>query len=227
MNIEPSIHTDNNRHNSLAPPLGDPFILSEFRQCWGTRKVEMALYLCCLCFCVYTPFKCEAYVDNKDDHVSPTWPLTSSVGHCSPGNSLSPCASVTATVTQRLWVQCVAPTQSRTSQPALLVAPNQWVKQATIQGCYKCSGFHTVILISFVLFQNLTGCTCVSSTSEDAVAFPGKCPSPGCQEAFLTFLCVICVCSMIGAMAQTPSVIILIRQVKRAASHRLTTRGSS
>lgn len=83
------------------------------------------------------------------------------------------------------------------------------------------------ILISFVLFQNLTGCTCVSSTSEDAVAFPGKCPSPGCQEAFLTFLCVICVCSMIGAMAQTPSVIILIRQVKRAALHRLTTRGSS
>eukprot|EP00066_Takifugu_rubripes_P005428 XP_003969467.1 PREDICTED: solute carrier organic anion transporter family member 3A1 [Takifugu rubripes] len=60
---------------------------------------------------------------------------------------------------------------------------------------------------------NLTGCTCVSSTNEDAVAFPGKCPSPGCQEAFLTFLCVICVCSMIGAMAQTPSVIILIRTV--------------
>lgn len=31
MNIEPSIHADNNLHNSLAPPLGDPFILSEFR----------------------------------------------------------------------------------------------------------------------------------------------------------------------------------------------------
>lgn len=83
------------------------------------------------------------------------------------------------------------------------------------------------ILIWFVNFQNLTGCTCISSTIEDAVAFPGKCPSPGCQEAFLTFLCVICVCSMIGAMAQTPSVIILIRQVKKAALHRLTTRGSS
>lgn len=63
------------------------------------------------------------------------------------------------------------------------------------------------------LSQNLTSCTCISSTAEDAVALPGKCPSPGCQEAFLTFLCVICVCSMIGAMAQTPSVIILIRQV--------------
>ncbi|KAM7423651.1 hypothetical protein PAMA_000146 [Pampus argenteus] len=60
---------------------------------------------------------------------------------------------------------------------------------------------------------NLTGCTCISSASEEAVALPGKCPSPGCQQAFLTFLCVICVCSMIGAMAQTPSVIILIRTV--------------
>lgn len=48
---------------------------------------------------------------------------------------------------------------------------------------------------------------------ENATVIPGKCPSPGCQEAFLTFLCVMCVCSMIGAMAQTPSVIILIRTV--------------
>ncbi|KAJ3593596.1 hypothetical protein NHX12_005930 [Muraenolepis orangiensis] len=60
---------------------------------------------------------------------------------------------------------------------------------------------------------NLTGCTCISANREEAVALPGKCPSPGCQQAFLTFLCVICVCSMIGAMAQTPSVIILIRTV--------------
>lgn len=59
--------------------------------------------------------------------------------------------------------------------------------------------------------QNLTGCACISSNVEEAVALPGKCPSPGCQQAFLTFLCVICLCSMIGAMAQTPSVIILIR----------------
>ncbi|KAG7468201.1 hypothetical protein MATL_G00140320 [Megalops atlanticus] len=60
---------------------------------------------------------------------------------------------------------------------------------------------------------NLTGCTCISSDSSNATAVPGRCPSPGCQEAFLIFLCVICACSMIGAMAQTPSVIILIRTV--------------
>ncbi|XP_044516072.1 solute carrier organic anion transporter family member 3A1, partial [Gracilinanus agilis] len=61
---------------------------------------------------------------------------------------------------------------------------------------------------------NLTGCACLTSVpSENATVVPGKCPSPGCQEAFLTFLCVMCVCSMIGAMAQTPSVIILIRTV--------------
>uniref|UniRef100_A0AAY4BQ33 Solute carrier organic anion transporter family member n=1 Tax=Denticeps clupeoides TaxID=299321 RepID=A0AAY4BQ33_9TELE len=60
---------------------------------------------------------------------------------------------------------------------------------------------------------NLTGCSCISSESEWATAVSGKCPSPGCKEAFLTFLCVICACSMIGAMAQTPSVIILIRTV--------------
>ncbi|ETE65959.1 Solute carrier organic anion transporter family member 3A1, partial [Ophiophagus hannah] len=62
--------------------------------------------------------------------------------------------------------------------------------------------------------MNLTGCTCLTlAPAGDATVIPGKCPSPGCQEAFLTFLCVMCVCSMIGAMAQTPSVIILIRTV--------------
>ncbi|KAL3061579.1 solute carrier organic anion transporter family member 3A1 [Trematomus bernacchii] len=61
--------------------------------------------------------------------------------------------------------------------------------------------------------QNLTGCACVSSESEFATATPGKCPTPGCQETFLIFLCVICACSLVGAMAQTPSVIILIRTV--------------
>ncbi|XP_040270129.1 solute carrier organic anion transporter family member 3A1 [Bufo bufo] len=61
---------------------------------------------------------------------------------------------------------------------------------------------------------NFTGCLCVTSVPvENNTVIPGKCPSPGCQEAFLTFLCVMCVCSMIGAMAQTPSVIILIRAV--------------
>lgn len=63
------------------------------------------------------------------------------------------------------------------------------------------------------LSQNLSGCSCISNDMEAATAIPGKCPSPGCKEAFLTFLCVICACSMIGAMAQTPSVIILIRTV--------------
>ncbi|XDV28744.1 hypothetical protein PO909_031961 [Leuciscus waleckii] len=62
-------------------------------------------------------------------------------------------------------------------------------------------------------FQNLTRCSCISEYNDFATAVPGKCPRPGCQEAFLTFLCVICACSMIGAMAQTPSVIILIRTV--------------
>ncbi|XP_075998525.1 solute carrier organic anion transporter family member 3A1 isoform X2 [Genypterus blacodes] len=62
--------------------------------------------------------------------------------------------------------------------------------------------------------KNLTGCSCISSESEFATAVPGKCPTPGCQEAFLIFLCVICACSLIGAMAQTPSVIILIRSVR-------------
>ncbi|KAG9273271.1 solute carrier organic anion transporter family member 3A1 [Astyanax mexicanus] len=63
------------------------------------------------------------------------------------------------------------------------------------------------------LAQNLTGCACITGDGEPSTAVPGKCPRPGCQEAFLTFLCVICACSMIGAMAQTPSVIILIRTV--------------
>ncbi|XP_020499219.1 solute carrier organic anion transporter family member 3A1 isoform X1 [Labrus bergylta] len=61
--------------------------------------------------------------------------------------------------------------------------------------------------------QTLKGCACVSSESESATAEPGKCPMPGCQESFLIFLCVICACSLVGAMAQTPSVIILIRTV--------------
>ncbi|XP_076847308.1 solute carrier organic anion transporter family member 3A1 [Brachyhypopomus gauderio] len=61
--------------------------------------------------------------------------------------------------------------------------------------------------------QNLTRCLCISGEGDVGTAVPGKCPSPGCQQSFLIFLCVICVCSMIGAMAQTPSVIILIRTV--------------
>uniref|UniRef100_A0A3B3BHM2 Solute carrier organic anion transporter family member n=1 Tax=Oryzias melastigma TaxID=30732 RepID=A0A3B3BHM2_ORYME len=58
------------------------------------------------------------------------------------------------------------------------------------------------------------GCSeCLVVMSEPASVVPGKCPMAGCQEVFLIFLCVICVCSLVGAMAQTPSVIVLIRTV--------------
>ncbi|XP_068459692.1 solute carrier organic anion transporter family member 3A1 [Clinocottus analis] len=80
---------------------------------------------------------------------------------------------------------------------------------ACLAGCNQTGSSQTSSNIS----KNLTGCTCVSSKSELATAVPGKCPMPGCQESFLIFLCVICACSLIGAMAQTPSVIILIRTV--------------
>uniref|UniRef100_A0A672SUB7 Solute carrier organic anion transporter family member n=1 Tax=Sinocyclocheilus grahami TaxID=75366 RepID=A0A672SUB7_SINGR len=60
---------------------------------------------------------------------------------------------------------------------------------------------------------NLTGCKCIAHGDGPGTAMPGKCSNPGCQQAFLTFLAVVCACSMIGAMAQTPSVIILIRTV--------------
>ncbi|XP_078386148.1 solute carrier organic anion transporter family member 3A1 [Cetorhinus maximus] len=61
---------------------------------------------------------------------------------------------------------------------------------------------------------NLTACACLNiGPIKNATVIPGKCPSPGCQEAFLTFMCVMCVCSLIGAMAQTPAIIILIRAV--------------
>ncbi|KAK1784600.1 hypothetical protein P4O66_003291 [Electrophorus voltai] len=75
------------------------------------------------------------------------------------------------------------------------------------------SKFQISLLLCLLPANNLTKCMCVSGDGDFGTAVPGKCPSPGCQEAFLTFLCVICACSMIGAMAQTPSVIILIRTV--------------
>ncbi|CAK6951082.1 solute carrier organic anion transporter family member 3A1 [Scomber scombrus] len=80
---------------------------------------------------------------------------------------------------------------------------------ACFAGCTRSGKTKT----SSGLTQNLTGCSCVSAESEFATAVPGKCPTPGCQESFLIFLCVICACSLVGAMAQTPSVIILIRTV--------------
>ncbi|XP_007906532.1 solute carrier organic anion transporter family member 3A1 isoform X1 [Callorhinchus milii] len=61
---------------------------------------------------------------------------------------------------------------------------------------------------------NLSDCICLNiGSDENATAIPGKCPNPGCQEAFLTFMCVMCACSLIGAMAQTPAIMILIRAV--------------
>ncbi|KAF3688846.1 Solute carrier organic anion transporter family member 3A1 [Channa argus] len=80
---------------------------------------------------------------------------------------------------------------------------------ACFAGCTRRGSSQTTSSVS----QNLTGCSCISAENESATAVPGKCPMPGCQEAFLTFLCVICACSLVGAMAQTPSVIILIRTV--------------
>lgn len=78
---------------------------------------------------------------------------------------------------------------------------------------YDFMCFMNLLLFALLLMntQNLTGCGCVSAEIAKATAIPGKCPTPGCQEAFLIFLCVICACSLVGAMAQTPSVIILIR----------------
>ncbi|XP_068595270.1 solute carrier organic anion transporter family member 3A1 [Brachionichthys hirsutus] len=76
---------------------------------------------------------------------------------------------------------------------------------ACFAGCAKTGSATPTSSVS----QNLSGCACIST----ATAIPGKCPTPGCQEAFLIFLCVICACSLVGAMAQTPSVIILIRTV--------------
>ncbi|XP_024912047.1 solute carrier organic anion transporter family member 3A1 isoform X2 [Cynoglossus semilaevis] len=79
---------------------------------------------------------------------------------------------------------------------------------ACFAGCTQ-----TLPRTAFNVSQNLTGCSCISAQSALATAVPGKCAVPGCQEAFLIFLCIICACSLVGAMAQTPSVIILIRTV--------------
>ncbi|KAK5605422.1 Solute carrier organic anion transporter member 3A1 [Crenichthys baileyi] len=80
---------------------------------------------------------------------------------------------------------------------------------ACFAGCSRTGKSQTASNI----LQNLTGCACISSESGPATVTTGKCPMPGCQEVFLIFLCVICVCSLVGAMAQTPSVIVLIRTV--------------
>ncbi|XP_045074278.1 solute carrier organic anion transporter family member 3A1-like [Coregonus clupeaformis] len=87
---------------------------------------------------------------------------------------------------------------------------------ACLAGCLSaCLAGCLSACLAGCLSACLAGClsACLAGCLEEAVALPGKCPSPGCQQAFLTFLCVICVCSMIGAMAQTPSVVMLIRTV--------------
>uniref|UniRef100_A0A3Q3QE96 Solute carrier organic anion transporter family member n=1 Tax=Monopterus albus TaxID=43700 RepID=A0A3Q3QE96_MONAL len=82
-----------------------------------------------------------------------------------------------------------------------------------LSGCFAgCAGTGSPQTMSNIS-QNLTACACISAENELATAVSGKCPMPRCQEIFLIFLCVICVCSLVGAMAQTPSVIILIRTV--------------
>ncbi|XP_029009644.1 solute carrier organic anion transporter family member 3A1 [Betta splendens] len=80
---------------------------------------------------------------------------------------------------------------------------------ACFAGCTRTGSTTTVSSIS----QNLTACACISTENSPPTAVPGKCPMPGCQEVFLIFLCMICACSLVGAMAQTPSVIVLIRTV--------------
>ncbi|KAM9825988.1 solute carrier organic anion transporter family member 3A1-like isoform 3-T3 [Syngnathus typhle] len=115
-------------------------------------------------------------------------------------SSVSPvCGSNAVTYLSACFAGCTKPVSEHTHALDLMYNPDAAQNRSLTAPPTVC--------------QNLTGCACISSSAEEAVALPGKCPSPGCQQAFLTFLCVICLCSMIGAMAQTPSVIILIRTV--------------
>ncbi|XP_032873258.1 solute carrier organic anion transporter family member 3A1-like [Amblyraja radiata] len=62
--------------------------------------------------------------------------------------------------------------------------------------------------------KNLTNCACVNTGFiQNATAVPGQCPRTNCEFAFPAFFAVVCVGSLLGAMAQTPSVMILIRSV--------------
>uniref|UniRef100_A0A672SVZ8 Solute carrier organic anion transporter family member n=1 Tax=Sinocyclocheilus grahami TaxID=75366 RepID=A0A672SVZ8_SINGR len=88
---------------------------------------------------------------------------------------------------------------------------------ACLAGCTK------TICSPSSLSQNLTGCKCIAHGDGPGTAMPGKCSNPGCQQAFLTFLAVVCACSMIGAMAQTPSVIILIRTLEISIKNMYST----
>ncbi|KAM4573941.1 solute carrier organic anion transporter family member 3A1 isoform 1-T1 [Odontesthes bonariensis] len=116
----------------------------------------------------------------------------------------------TLRVGEKPEAQCISHCNCVTSSISPVCGSNHVTYlSACFAGCSRAGHSPKVSNVS----QNLTGCACVSAESEQATAVPGKCPTPGCQEAFLIFLCVICVCSLVGAMAQTPSVIVLIRSV--------------
>ncbi|KAI9529841.1 Solute carrier organic anion transporter member 3A1 [Dissostichus eleginoides] len=121
-----------------------------------------------------------------------------------------PYGNETLRVGEKPEAQCISQCNCFTSSISPVCGSNGVTYlSACFAGCTRTGSTRIGSNIS----QNLTGCACVSSESEFATATPGKCPTPGCQEAFLIFLCVICACSLVGAMAQTPSVIILIRTV--------------
>ncbi|XP_034032430.1 solute carrier organic anion transporter family member 3A1 isoform X1 [Thalassophryne amazonica] len=132
------------------------------------------------------------------------------------GCNTGPVAGVTVAygneteVEQKPEAQCISHCYCVTSSISPVCGSNGVTYlSACFAGCTRSLSPRTSSTIS----QNLTGCTCISPESELATALPGKCPTEGCREVFLIFLCVICICSLVGAMAQTPSVIILIRTV--------------
>ncbi|XP_007891308.2 solute carrier organic anion transporter family member 3A1-like [Callorhinchus milii] len=62
--------------------------------------------------------------------------------------------------------------------------------------------------------KTLSNCACISTEfGQNATAVAGRCPRTNCELTFPAFFAVVCVGSLIGAMAQTPSVMILIRSV--------------
>uniref|UniRef100_A0A8C2XTC1 Solute carrier organic anion transporter family member n=1 Tax=Cyclopterus lumpus TaxID=8103 RepID=A0A8C2XTC1_CYCLU len=129
------------------------------------------------------------------------------------GCDTGPVAGVTdSAVGEKPEAQCISHCNCFTSSISPVCGSNGVTYlSACLAGCTQTGSARTNLV--FFSSQNLTGCACVSPNSELATAVPGKCPMPGCQESFLIFLCVICACSLVGAMAQTPSVIILIRTV--------------
>ncbi|XP_032440854.1 solute carrier organic anion transporter family member 3A1 [Xiphophorus hellerii] len=121
-----------------------------------------------------------------------------------------PYINETLNVGEKPEAQCISHCSCFTSSISPVCGSNEVTYlSACFAGCTRTGASQSASNIS----QNLTGCTCISSKNGPGTATPGKCPLPGCQEMFLIFLCVICVCSLVGAMAQTPSVIVLIRTV--------------